>query len=141
LKGEGTLFSQNTPLRKQFLSILCTGIPIHLVAPILGFFRKKPFQRALHPKSSSSPTLIGLKVPKKQRKSRIVPSVLADAKKILDVLAPVKSGKVYRIVSCPLNYLYEQYHALASQHNRHLPLSYPTFIWQDIGYCKQLCAL
>jgi predicted metal-dependent hydrolase len=123
-----SLFSQNTNLRRQFLRVLCTGIDKKILAPILGF-SQKTFQRALQPRSSSlKPTLIGLRIPKKKRKSRIHPSVVADARKILDVLAPVKSGKIFRIVSCPLNYLYEQYRALASQISHSKPLSYHYFI-------------
>ena len=73
------------------------------------------FLKENFPKSHASffvaPALIGSKPKKKPVRSHIPPSVMADAKKILDVLAPIRSGKVYRIVSCPLNYLYEQYRA------------------------------
>lgn len=123
-----SLFSQNTNLRRQFLRVICTGVDKKLLAPIFGF-SQKTFQRALRPlESSSKLILIGTRLPKKKRKSRVNPSVVADARKILDVLAPVKSGKIFRVVSCPLNYLYEQYCALASQISSLKPLSYHYFI-------------
>jgi hypothetical protein len=109
-----------------YLHYLCQGFDLSHLAPILGF-TVKTLQRAMLQKPGN--VLIGDPIPQKTRKSRIYPSVLADARKILDTLAPIRSGKVYRIVSCPLNYLYEQYFALASHLNaRHPPLSYPTFI-------------
>jgi len=119
-----TVFSQNTPLRKQILQVVCKRIDLVQLVPILGF-SLKTLQRAM--KLDPQPP-IGLTLEKKKRESRIHPSVIRDAHKILDVIAPIKSGKVYRVVSCPLNYLYEQYHGLASQISRHPPLSYPTFI-------------
>jgi len=103
------------------------GLPVKIVACLFGF-TTKTFQRALHP--SLKPTLIGRAAKKKTVKSHVPVSVMQDARQILDVLAPIKSGKVYRIVSCPLNFLYEQYRALASQINPLPPVSYKTFIYK-----------
>jgi hypothetical protein len=120
------LFSHNTDFRKMFLHYLCQGFNLAQLAPILGF-TVKTLKRAMQQKPGN--VLIGDAISQKTRKSRIHPSVFADARKILDTLAPIRSGKVYRVVSCTLNYLYEQYFALASHLNpRHPPLSYPTFI-------------
>jgi len=132
-----SMFTQNTGLRRKFINIIATGVDRKILAPILGF-SQKTFQRALHPLRSSKPSLIGLRIKGQERKSKLDPAAIADARKILDVLAPVKSGKVFRVVSCPLNYLYEQYHALASQINRLRPVSYSYFIGKNPRCAPQL---
>jgi len=121
-------FAHNTGLRKQLLKVLFTGLgkTRNLISSIFGF-SKKTLQRAEH-SSPSKALLIGQTPQRAPRKSPIKPSVIEDAKKILDVLAPVKSGKTFRIVSCSLSFLYEQYRALATQISEMAPLSYGTFI-------------
>jgi hypothetical protein len=129
-KALHSIFLQNTNFRRLFLHYLCQGFQsdLSLLASILGF-AEKTLQRALKEEITQSTPLIGETVAKKQRKTRIRPAVLADARKILDVLAPVKSGKVFRVVSCTLNFLYEQYRGSATQlHPKYRPVSYSFFI-------------
>jgi len=121
-----SLFSHNTGFRKNFLKILFSGLETKkaILAPLFGF-SLKTLQRA---EKHAPFRLIGATIKKPPRKSVINPQAILDAKQILDVLAPVKSGKIYRVVSCSLAFLYEQYFALATQISHYKPLCYNTFI-------------
>jgi hypothetical protein len=104
--------SQNTHLRKVVLGHLSKNLDVALLAKAFGF-SLKTLQRA---KKLKLPALkIGLKPPAKKVKCRVPQSKIDDATKILDALAPVKSGHNFRVVSCTLEYLYEQYRALLPQ--------------------------
>jgi len=121
-----TLFTHNTSLRKSFLKVLFSGLEASksILAPLLGF-SLKTLQRAERP---APLRLIGQAFKKPPRKSVNDPQAISDAKQILDALAPVKSGKSFRVVSCSLSFLYEQYRALATQISVLPPLCYNTFI-------------
>lgn len=124
-----TLFSPNTNSRKRFVQVLLSGLESskNLLATILGF-SSKTIQRSFKLPPAPKLSLIGLKVKRLARKSPIPQQAFRDAKRILDVLAPVKSGKTYRVVTCSLGFLYEQYRALASQTSSFPSISYRTFI-------------
>jgi len=121
-----SLFTHNTSLRKSFLKVLFSGLEASksILAPLLGF-SLKTLQRAERP---APLRLIGQAFKKPPRKSVNDPQAISDAKQILDALAPVKSGKSFRVVSCSLSFLYEQYRALATQISVLPPLCYNTFI-------------
>jgi len=81
-------FVQNTPLRKLVLSVLQTNVNPQRLSIALDF-NIKTLQRSLR---QSPVTVIGKNVSHK-KKCWVHPRALADATRILDVLAPVKSGK------------------------------------------------
>jgi len=116
-------FLQNTYLRKQILSVLLSKIDLTSLSVALGF-NIKTLRRSLRLKPFAR---IGKKTPP-IKKTRVSPDAIADATKILDTLAPVKSGKNFRVVSCTLMFLYQQYVALAKQISSKPPLSYKYFI-------------
>jgi len=125
-----SLFIHSTGLRRQFVQVLLSGFDQpHLrdtLSKILGF-STKTFSRASKLAIAIKP-VIDRKPKKVVRKSVIPPQVFADARRILDVIAPVKSGKQFRVVTSSLSFLYQQYTALAQTLSPLAPLCYTTFI-------------
>jgi len=120
-------FAPNSPERRLIVSKLASGL-LQSRASFLFGVSPRMIQRGNKDWRENPNLLIGSATPK-QKRQRMDPQRHALARFLLDSLAPVQSGRDYRIIRCTEDFLYQQYRDLILQyHPQQTPVSKKYFI-------------
>lgn len=122
-----TGFAANTPGRRLLAAKLSVGLTRAAASEIFGI-SPKTIQRGKADLAANPSALIGQSHPK-QKRQRMDPQRHQEAVTLLDSLAPVQSGRSWRVVRCTEDHLYETYvKRLTVVHPSQQPVSKSYFI-------------